>query len=99
MCPSPYRIAEDPPVDSEPAAPSPDAELLPVFVILWLCSLLRVGFGLETGEVFGAELTLAAMLTLALPLCMKDTVGSLLRNRRAPSAALGQSPHAAPRDP
>lgn len=84
MCPSPYRIAEDRPVESpDPAAPSPDVELLPVFVILWLCSLLRVGFGLETGEVFGTEVTLAAILIVVLPLMMKATIGSLLRKTRA----------------
>lgn len=81
MCHSPYRIAADRPDSPDPAAPSPDVELLPVFVVLWLGSLLRVGFGLETGEVFGSELTLAAMLALALPLALKDALGSLLRRR------------------
>lgn len=88
MCPSPYRIPEDRTIDSqEPAAPSADLELLPVFVILWLCSLLRVGFGLETGEVFGTELTLAALLIVALPIMMKSAIGSLLRKTRDPRDA------------
>lgn len=88
MCPSPYRTAEDRPIEtSDSAAPSADVELLPVFVILWLCSLLRVGFGLETGEVFGTELTLAALLIVALPIMMKSAIGSLLRKTRAPRDA------------
>jgi len=88
MCPSPYRIAEDRPIEtSDSAAPSADVELLPVFVILWLCSLLRVGFGLETGEVFGTEPTLAALLIVALPIMMKGAIGSLLRKTRAPRDA------------
>lgn len=85
MCPSPYRTAEDRPRDPPDPVACPDTELLPVFVIVWLCSLVRVGFGLETGEIFGTELTLAALLILALPLFVRDALASLVpRRRRSP---------------
>ncbi len=80
MTPSPYRTAADLPADPAPlATPTDDAELLPVFLIVWLSSLVRVGFGLAHGEVFGTELTLAAMAVIALPFLLKDALWAALR--------------------
>ncbi len=87
MSPSPYRLAADRPVDPPSRATcSSDVELGPVFLVVWLASLVRVGCGLSHGEIFGSELTLAALALVALPLLMKDALCAILRTRGEPES-------------
>ena len=45
----------------------PDADLLPVFGIVWLASLVRVAGAVVQHETFGTEPTLALFCVLVLP--------------------------------
>jgi hypothetical protein len=86
MATSPYRTPAPRTEDHEGRADSPildDGELVPVFAIVWIGTILRVIQGLSRGETFGSELTLACFATIVLPLAAKDGVRAILeRDRR-----------------
>ena len=67
---SPYRTPATPAPtagSSETEEPCPDADLRPVFVVLWLGSGARVVIGIADHEIFGAEGTLALLAVLIIP--------------------------------
>ena len=80
MSTTPYRSFQHATHASEPVCA--DCELIPVFAIFWMVSLLRTALGLATGEVFGAEATIAAMITFILPIISFETIRSALARRR-----------------
>ena len=80
MSTTPYRTVQDAPQASEPV--SADRELIPVFALLWMVSLLRTVLGFATAEVFGTEATIAALLTFILPILSFEVVRSALARRR-----------------
>ena len=74
---SPYREPAVP--DSTATAADeddrcPDAELIPVFSVLWLASILRVALGIAEHERFGSEGTLAFAAIFVLPFLSKDAI-------------------------
>lgn len=44
-----------------------DRELVPAFFVFWLLSVARTLMALVNGETFGAETTLAALVTITAP--------------------------------
>ena len=56
-----------------------DRDLIGVFAVLWLGSVLRVCVGLGGGEVFGADASSALVVACALPLF---ALGGAFRLRR-----------------
>ena len=48
--------------------PAGDSDLRPIAAVLWVASLIRVGFALMNGQVFGVEATLALICVVLLPL-------------------------------
>lgn len=74
MSPSPHN----PPAEEAPrAAPGHAGELVTAFV--WLCCALRVGLAAVAGGTSGADLTLAALAIVVLPLLARDGVIWILR--------------------
>jgi hypothetical protein len=49
-----------------------DRDLLPLFVVAWIASIVRVVGALVTAETFGTEPTLALFFVLGLPWLFKD---------------------------
>ncbi len=47
--------------------PVGDSDLRPIAIVLWVASLVRVGFALANGQVFGVEATLALICVVLLP--------------------------------
>ena len=64
--------------------PAGDSDLRPIAIVLWVASLIRVGFALASREVFGGEATLALMCVVLLPL-------AVFRGRHAVDTARQQS--------
>jgi hypothetical protein len=48
-----------------------DTDLIPVFAVVWVASVVRVIGGLAVDEVFGTEPTLALLMMIVLPLLLK----------------------------
>lgn len=77
------------PYRAKPSAPRParslwpDRDLVPGACILWAASLCRSLLALERGETFGAEGTLALLITLALPVVALAALRPLLGERWA----------------
>ena len=59
-----------------------DADLLPVFGIAWIASVVRVAGAVVLHETFGAEQTLALFCVLLLPWSLLEPLGALARRRR-----------------
>lgn len=84
MLTHPYRTPAPRPGAPEPPAGPPaegDGELVPVYTIVWIASVMRVAQGLLRAETFGAELTLASIALVVLPLAAVEGVRGLLRAR------------------
>ncbi len=47
--------------------PAGDSDLRPIAIVLWVASLIRVGFAVANGQVFGVEATLALICVVLLP--------------------------------
>jgi hypothetical protein len=75
---SPYRVPAPPPPEPPPRASHPDRELLPVFGLIWLVSVLHVGNVLQRGSAFGVEDTLAALSVFLLPALVKGPIRQLV---------------------
>lgn len=74
MSSSPYRVAPESPEEHEAAEPNPNRDLVPIFAMLWLASVVRVAVGLMRLETFGQEPTLAFLVVLLLPALMKGSL-------------------------
>jgi hypothetical protein len=66
----------------EPEAALPDADLVPVFGIVWIASLVRVAGAVAFHETFGTEQTLALFCVLLLPWLLLEPLGTLARRSR-----------------
>lgn len=64
---TPYRTAHGRAAEHEQGRRPPDVDLVPVFIVLWLVSLVRVAIGVRAAENFGAEATLAALAVVVVP--------------------------------
>jgi hypothetical protein len=49
-----------------------DRDLLPLFALAWIASIVRVAGALVRAETFGTEPTLALLFVLGLPWLLKD---------------------------
>ena len=49
-----------------------DSDLLPLFVLAWIASMVRVAGAVVSAETFGTEPTLALLFVLGLPWLFKD---------------------------
>jgi hypothetical protein len=86
---SPYRTPAPRPDGREPCpdtASADDTDLLPVFAIVWIASLVRVAQAFLRPEGLGSELALACIAAVALPLAARQGIKDLLKNRRARAA-------------
>ena len=63
----------------------PDFDLVPIFAIVWLASVLRVVMALARDEVFGSEATLALSCAVALPVLLARPVIAWLAPKRSAS--------------
>jgi hypothetical protein len=83
---SPYRTDEA--IDrSDEEAECPSGDLLPVIVVVWLGSVVRVAGALLRAERFGSEATLAFLAIVLLPFLCADAAAWWLRRRRARSGS------------
>lgn len=57
----------------------PEGELLPIFTVLWVASVVIVALGVARHETFAAEGTLAIFIDLTVPFLMRDAITSWLR--------------------
>lgn len=78
----PYRTPPDKPVDSDPSEERADADIVGLYAVVWVTTLVKVTLWAASGETFGAGLTLLCILLLVLPLLAKDGVADLIRWRR-----------------
>ncbi len=69
---SPYRTAAEQARRDAPDEAASDTELLPVFVLVWIASLLRVVAAVVWRETLGVEATLAALFVVALPVLARE---------------------------
>jgi hypothetical protein len=96
MRPSPYRVAAERFNEDSATEPVHDADLIPVFVIVWSVSMARVVVGLVRHETFGVEPTMALLTALLLPVLGKNALCWLVRrgqrNRSARMAHERSSP-------
>lgn len=79
---SPYRAPptdEPVPVEAEDEEPCPDADLLPVFVVLWIGSWARVVPALTQSVHFDAEATLAAIALVVVPCLVRGGIAWTVR--------------------
>jgi hypothetical protein len=78
--PSAYRHPEVPaaPPSREDVAPTEDHDLIPVFTLLWLVSILEVRGAIDRGR-FGGIDTLAALAVIVLPLMIRTPLVAVLR--------------------
>ena len=51
-----------------------DAELVPVFLLVWVAGFARVSYGLSQHETIGSEMTIAMIVLLAIPYLLRDTL-------------------------
>lgn len=72
---SPYRRSLEAELPKEPW-PSPDADLVAIFGLLWIMSVLRVGLAIAHHESSDTEPALAAIAIVLLPYLLRDTLGS-----------------------
>jgi hypothetical protein len=78
MTPPAYRLpAERPHPNEPPLEPIADRELLPVFALLWVASVVRVALAARCDETFGAEATLALFATATIPLLLRGNLANL----------------------
>jgi hypothetical protein len=64
-----------------------DADLLPLFVVVWVGSLARVWIALANREVFSIEATAALLFALGAPVLFKDWAVGWWRRRGGRSSA------------
>ena len=84
MRPSPYRVEAERFEEDRSTEPVHDADLIPVFVILWIASIARTAVGLVRHETFGLEPTMALLTVLILPVLGKDALCWLMsRGKRS----------------
>lgn len=73
MSSSPYRVAPERLEENGSAEPNPNQDLLPVFAVVWIASVVRVVGGVMGHETFEIEPTLAFLSVLLVPVLLKDT--------------------------
>ena len=84
MRPSPYRVAAERFEEDRSTEPVHDADLIPVFAILWIGSIARVALALVRRDTFGPEPTMALFTVLLLPVLGKDALCWLMgRGKRS----------------
>ena len=72
---SPYRIPAEPDrarATGDEEERCPDGDLLPVFLVLWLGSIVRVVIALMRHEHFGTETSLAVLAVAYVPFLTRD---------------------------
>jgi hypothetical protein len=65
--------------------PHPDRELVPVFALVWLASVVHVGFAIWSGATIGAFDVIAAGLIVTLPLSVAAPLREIV-SRRSPGS-------------
>jgi hypothetical protein len=58
-------------LDQEHGRADWSGELLPVFVLLWVASIVRVAYALSRHETFGVIATMALVSIVALPMLLR----------------------------
>lgn len=76
---SPYRKTPDSAAEDDRETGAPNRDLLGVFSFLWLVSVLRVAYGVARHQTFDAELTVAFLIAILLPVLMKEALRDLAR--------------------
>ena len=74
-------LSQWPPDDADDNDGKLDRDLLPLFVLAWIASAVRVAGALLRTETFGTEPTLALLFIVGMPLLFKDVWG---RRGRSP---------------
>lgn len=75
----PHRKTPDPAAEDNQETGASNRDLLGVFSFLWFASLLQVAYGVMQHQTFDAELTVAFMIAILLPVLMKDALHDLAR--------------------
>lgn len=59
-----------------------DADLVGLYAVIWVITLVKVVLSAASGETFGAGLTLLCVLLVVLPVLAKGAIADLVRRRR-----------------
>lgn len=80
---SPYRCAIEPlaEADRSPPAPIPSWDMAAVFALLWIVSVARVWTAFAGAEPAGAEVTLAGLCALLLPILIIKEIAARRASR------------------
>ncbi len=79
---SPYRTPPEDPMEAHPSVEMSDADLVGLYAVIWVITLVKVTLSAAGGETFGPGLTLLCLLLVALPVLAKGGIADLLRRRR-----------------
>jgi len=60
-----------------------DRDLIGAFAVLWIASFVRIVGGVVIHETFGAEMTLALLIVLLLPVLLCKMLAKLILDDRA----------------
>jgi hypothetical protein len=75
----PYRVPPRKTPEATGDERSGDADLLPVFAIVWAASVARVWIAVSGHEDFGAEATAALLFAVGSPFLLKEWATGLWR--------------------
>jgi hypothetical protein len=78
---SPYRTLPEEPAEPLPPPARTDADIVGLYAVIWVITLVKVALSAAEGETFGAGLTLLCLLLVALPALAKEGIADLLRRR------------------
>jgi hypothetical protein len=75
---SAYRVPPEQPTEAKIDEDVPDGDILVVFAVLWVASLVRVAGGLIGQETFGVEPPVALLIVVLLPVLTRDALRRLV---------------------